>query len=341
MHIKINHFFSFLISFALTSIVLPSARHNSMPISQALPALSSHLLNATPVNTGIVPPHMRGDTHNQLITASFPDSLVKSYAAPLAVSTIASYMKNPYLLLVVSEGIAVAYFLSAQQDIPSSAAQAYFNSFNNSLALSAVTGSVSALARTTSTSLVSSAQSAYVKPLVLGGALLGAATAYFSPALSDDQKSVAYAGLVATAMPVVERMCASVVQSLTLPEQKGVAKKVQEGKYIADHTTGGGQTKERVTKLAVALIALGGVVTTVQAYQEGTLSPETQLLAGLTLSSAVHIARESVVYEYGYRAAQHGIAAGSRIVTNIIAEPVKQYGQWLIDGVFNAFGWQA
>lgn len=326
----------FLITLASSSSALQCAEHNMVRVHQTLPALSNELLNVTPVNTGIVPPRNVAGASQQVTT--FADTLVKSYAAPLAVSTVAMYMKNPYVLLLVSEGIAVSYILLGQQIVPTQVTQSYLDTFNKSLLLSAATGATSALARTASTSLVRSAESGYVKPLVLGGALAGAATAYFSPALSDDQKAIAYAGLVATAMPVIEQMCASVVQSLTPVEQKDVAKKITQAK-LGKERAHSGQTKERVANIAVALIALGGVMTTVQAYQEGTLSSETQVLAGVTLASAVTIARESVLYEYGYRATQKSIAAGSKIVTQVITQPVKQYGQQLIDGVFHAFGW--
>jgi len=336
MYIKKGLLLSCCILFTLTCLLVCTDQR-MVRLNQTLPTLSGELLNATPTNASIVSHHMEASAGNRLVTSSFPDSLVKGYAAPLTVSTLATFMKNPYILLMVSEGIAVAYLLLGNQIMPTGAAQGYLDSFNKGIGMSAASGAVSALARTASTSLVSSAESAYVKPLVIGGALVGAATAYFSPTLSDEQKAIAYAGLVATAMPVVEQMCASVVQSMAPAEQKTITQKIKQGTQARQRAARAEQTKERVATIAVALIALGGALTTVQAYHEGTLSPETQLLAGITLSSAVNIVRDSVVYEYGYRAVQQG----SQIVTHIIAEPVKEYGQRLIDGVFNAFGWGA
>lgn len=302
-----------------------------------LPELSRELINVTPLNTiSTVAAVAQSPDMGQLISA-FPDALISKNIVPSALSALATNMKHPYLLLAVGEGIAITYFLLAQQMIPSQAAQAYFDSLNKNLIVSAIKGSAVVLAKTGSAQMIASSGSPYIKPLLVGGALVGFATAYFSPTLSDDQKAVAYAALVAACAPVVDEMCAS--WSANSTQQQTVAQKIGKAKKNKQRVDAAVQNKQRSTNVAIALLALSGVVTTVQAYQEGTLSADMHLLAGITLSSAVALARETVLYEYGYRATQKSIAVGSQIVTHVIAEPVKQYGQRLVDGVFNAFGW--
>lgn len=303
-----------------------------------LPELSRELINVTPLNTtSTVAAVAQGQDMGQLISA-FPDALISKNIVPSALSALATNMKNPYLLLAVGEGIAITYFLLGQQMIPSQAAQAYFDSLNKNLIVSAIKGSVVVSAKTASAGMITSSGVPYIKPLLIGGALAGFATAYFSPTLSDDQKVVAYAGLVAACSPIVDDMYALFLGKNSTGQQT-IAQKVGKTKKNKQRIHAAVQKTERSTNIAIALLALGGVVTTVQAYQEGTLSADMHLLAGITLSSAVALARETVLYEYGYRATQKSIAVGSQIVTHVIAEPIKQYGQWLVDGVFNAFGW--
>lgn len=303
-----------------------------------LPELSRELINVTPLNTtSTVAAVAQGPDMGQLISA-FPDALISKNIVPSALSALATNMKHPYLLLAVSEGIAITYFLLAQQAVPGQAAQAYFDSLNKNLIVSAIKGSVVVSAKTASTRMITSSDMPYIKPLLVGGALVGFATAYFSPTLSDDQKTVAYAGLVAACASVVDEMAALFLGKDSTGQQT-IAQKLGKTKKNKQRINAAVQKTERNTNIAIALLALGGVVTTVQAYQEGTLSADMHLLAGITLSSAVALARETVLYEYGYRATQRGIAAGSTIVTQVISEPIKQYGQRLVDGVFNAFGW--
>lgn len=319
---------------------LTAAEQHVVRVNQTLPDVAS-LMNVTPVaSRDMVSVAQMPEISGQAL-AIFPNALVASYAAPTAVSALATSMKNPYLLLAVSEGVAIAYLLLASQAIPDKGAPAaYLESFTKSIPLSAVTGSVATLAGSASFATLLASQSVYAKPLMLGGAVAGVAVAYFSPNLSDDQKSIAYAGLVATSMPIVQDMCNAAMQYVApAAGHKKIKQKITAGIQSREQARAAAQTKERVSSLAVALIALGGVVTTVQAYQEGTLSPQTQLIAGITLSTAVDIARQAVVYEYGARATQKAITVGSNIVTHLIAEPVTTYGRRVIDGVFNAFGW--
>lgn len=327
----------------MIAVSLTATEQHVVRVSQMLPDVES-IMNKTPVTSahagGMISVAQLPEISGQAL-AVFPDALVASYAAPNAVYAVATSMKNPYLLLTVSEGIAIAYLLLASQTMPDkSAPAAYLESFTKSIPLSAVSGGVATLASSASSATLLASQSVYTKPLMLGGAVAGVAVAYFSPDLSDDQKSIAYAGLVAASMPVVQDMCSAAMGYVApVAGHKKIKQKMAAGIQSREKARAAAQTKERVSSLAVALIALGGVVTTVQAYQEGTLSPQTQLIAGITLSTAVDIARQAVVYEYGSRAAQKAVTVGSTIVTHLIAEPATTYGRRVIDGLFNAFGW--
>lgn len=272
---------------------------------------------------------------------AFPDSLVMQNAVPLALSTLASTMKDPYILLAVSEGVALAYLVFGQQiDVADSAVQSYLSSFNTAgIATSALTATVSAVTKTSSASLIASSSSSFIKPLIITGSLVGAATAFFAPGLSDHQKSLAYAGLVSAATPVVADICSSLLKKRHPVKEKAVVQKVRDAQAEKARIRYFAKAEDHITTFAVALISLASLMTTVQAFQEGTLSEQTQLLAGFTLAQAVNLARETVMYEYSYRATTKGLEFGSKIVTHSILEPVREYGKRIIGGVFRAFGW--
>lgn len=272
---------------------------------------------------------------------SFADSLVMNTTIPLALSTLASTMKTPYILLAVSEGVAFAYLLFGEGvDVSDSAVQSYLSSFQTDrITTAALTAIVSTVAKTSSTSLMASSSSSFVKPLILTGSLVGAATSFFASGLSDHQKSLAYAGLVSAATPVVADICSSLLKKRHPVKAKTIVQKIKDAQAAKARIRYFAKAEDHITTFAVALISLTSFMTTIEAFQEGTLSPQTQLLAGLTLAQAVSMAREKVMYEYSSRVTKKGLEFGSNIISHTIVEPIREYGKRIIGGVFQAFGW--
>lgn len=266
------------------------------------------------------------------LTQEAMNSVVKGQAFPLVIGTAAYYMKKPYILICVAEGVAIAYFLAGSQVAPASMGAKLIASFQENavplIKAPVVEGVVSALVSTVSIKLVGSEYSGFVKPLIVGGAIVGAAMACFLPNVSDEQKALAYGSASAAIMPVMQPMIDIVSQSaqgaISFP-------KIDISEMTPNQKKGGA--------VAVALIALGGLATTIHALHAGDLSPETQMLAGVTIAQALAMGERSAVYEYGYRGAKKVVDVGANIVSQINFEPIKERARRLVNGVFNAFGW--
>lgn len=265
--------------------------------------------------------------------ANLVSGIIESQVAPTAVSYLASYMKSPYILLIVGEGMALSYLLMGQQTLPQNTLPALMNEFQNQLPLlgvAAARGAVTAVAEAGSMRIAQSRYASYLKPLIIGAEVAGAASAYFSPDLTDTQKALTYAGVAASITPIITSMLAS-------QPQLAVPQKIKQGMVIR----GKEKFNQKAAGVAVALIAVGAAATTIQAWHEGNLSAETQMLAGVALSQMASLAQEWSVYEYGYRATKQVLNAGVQITNYMVPEPIKLRCQRLVSGMFNAFGWGA
>jgi hypothetical protein len=325
---KIFIFVGVAITFSLLHAAQP---HQLVPIAPTF-NLPTGVINVTPTNMtsfNLAPVPAELLTSN--LSEGLVTSVVQSQVVPFAIATLAAQMKNPYILLVAAQGVAVAYYLSGSPVVPQNMGQQLLQSMENNMALiaaPAVKGAVVSAAGSLSLKLVGSQYSGYMKPLIAGGSIIGAGAAYFSPNLSDQEKAIAFAGVSAAIGPVVQNIIAPLISKAgTSLQQKAIA--------LAEMA----QEKKAVSAVAVALIALGGVVTTVQALQTGEIDLAAQAMAGVTLANVLALSQEWAVYEYGYRATQKVMNIGSKVMTHIISEPIKESGRRIMNGVWNAFGW--
>ncbi|HEV2601591.1 MAG TPA: hypothetical protein VGT41_04790 [Candidatus Babeliales bacterium] len=282
--------------------------------------------------------------------------VVAGHVIPNAVSILASYMKNPYILLMVTEGVAVAFALSGQPILPKNMAQQFITALPQKLAMIAAPAAIGAIGgagEVVATRLTSfdKKYNVYIKPLLAGGAVAGIATSMFSGKLSDQGKALAFAGLYGVATPVLNDMFAYVqnLVSPSTPMQQPAAPNQKIG--ITAKTMA--LLKKLKTPIAIALISLGAVATA-QTFEFGQLSLESQALGGMTLAQIVALTELTVAREYGYRATKRianavGDATGSiakkvvqskpaEFVSNIIATP-KTYGEQIVNGISSIFNW--
>jgi hypothetical protein len=278
----------------------------------------------------------RRDNNNMISPILSPDmanGIIQSQVAPTAVSYLASYMKSPYILLIVGEGMALSYLLMGQQTLPQNMLPALMNEFQNQLPLlgvAAARGAVTAVAEVGSIRIAQSRYASYLKPLMIGAEVAGAASAYFSPDLTDTQKALTYAGVAASITPIISSM-------LTSQPQLAVPQKIKQGMVVRAQE----KARQKAAGVAVALIAVGAAATTIQAWHEGNLSAETQVLAGVALSQMASLAQEWSIYEYSYRATKQVLHVGVQITNYMVPEPIKLRCSRLVTGMFNAFGWGA
>jgi len=315
--------------------LIPVSKPDFLPIGtiNMSPTNISTLAEAMP---GVPVPERFFYRNNNMMSPILPPDLVsgiiQSQVAPTAVSYLASYMKNPYILLAVGEGVAISYLLMGEQAaLPQNILPAFKQEFENQLpvlGVAAAKGALTALSEAGMARVSASRYSSYLKPLIIGTEVVGAVSAYYSPHMTDTEKALTYATVAASITPVLSNMFTA-QQELTVKQKmkQGIVARAQE------------QVKHRGANVAVALIALGAAATTFQAWQSGDLSAETQMLAGVTLGQVAAMAQEWSVYEYGYRATKQVVNAGAYVASYIQPVNIKQHCHRLVSGMFNAFGW--